>query len=115
MAQTPRSKSNEPDALVPTARLHVWQFQAVRDVLVFGTFIGLIWAGYAMRAVTVPLLVALGLAYLFEPLVARLTRNPKTSRPLVVGGLLISVGLLVILALTFTIPLMVGQSAKFLD
>lgn len=116
MAQAPGTKGTKTETAVPpAARLHVWQFQAVRDVLVFGAFIGMIWAGYAMRAVTVPLLVALVLAYIFEPLVARLTRNPKTSRPLVVGGLLVTVGLLFILALTFTIPLVVGQTVQFVE
>src|SRR4029434_10057930 len=76
----------------PLARLHVWQIQAVRDLLVIGFIIALIWAGYAMRAVTVPLLVALLLAYLFEPLVAWATQRLRTSRPVVVAGLLLTVG-----------------------
>ena len=67
----PGSPLPKNDLIVPTTRLHVWQIQAVRDVLFVGAVVFLVWIGYAMRAVTVPLLVALGLAYLFEPLVAR--------------------------------------------
>ena len=63
--------------------LHLWQFQAVRDVLLVAAAAGLVWLGYALRAVTVPLLVALLLAYLFEPLVARVSRYPKLTRPMV--------------------------------
>ncbi|MHC4128675.1 MAG: hypothetical protein ACYSUA_11015, partial [Planctomycetota bacterium] len=73
-------------------RLHLWQFQAVRDLLVVAAVAGLVWFGYALRSVTVPLLVALLLAYLFEPMVARLARSRRLNRPVVVGGLLATVG-----------------------
>ena len=58
--------------------------------------------GYALRAVTVPLLVALLLAYLFEPIVARLVRIRRVGRPLAAGGLvatsILFVGLPMLLA-----------------
>ena len=44
---------------VPTQQLHLWQFQAVRDLLFVAAVAGIVWLGYALRAVTVPLLVAL--------------------------------------------------------
>lgn len=113
-----RGSQPEPSASPPqrdVTRLHVWQIQAVRDVLFIAAVFGLVWLGYAMRSVTVPLLVAQTLAYLFEPLIARLTRNPKTSRPLIVGGLLLTVGLLVILMLSILIPLVIGQSVKLTE
>jgi len=92
--------------------LHLWQFQAVRDVLLVATAAGLVWLGYAMRAVTVPLLVALLLAYLFEPLVARASRHRRLSRPMVVGGLLMTVGALTIGLLTVVIGIAVGQTVQ---
>src|SRR6185503_13315111 len=95
--------------------LHVWQIQAVRDVLLITTVVGLVWVGYAMRTVTVPLLVALTLAYLFEPLVARLTRHPRISRPLAVGGLLLTFGGAAVVALAIIIPLVIGQSLQFVE
>jgi len=104
-----------PPPIPPLARLHVWQIQAVRDLLFVAIILCLIWVGYAMRAVTVPLLVALALAYLFEPLVARMTANPKTSRPVVVGGLLLAVGLTMVLLLTLLTPLVIGQSVRLAD
>ena len=99
----------------PLARLHVWQIQAVRDLLVFGAIIALIWVGYAMRAVTVPLLVALLLAYLFEPLVARGTQRLRASRPVVVAGLLLTIGLAAIVLLLILVPLIVGQSIQLIE
>lgn len=99
----------------PLDRLHVWQIQAVRDVLFVVTIIFLIWLGYVMRAVTVPLLVALLLAYLFEPLVSSLTARMKTSRSVVVGGLLVSVSVGVLLLLVITVPLIIGQTARLVQ
>ncbi len=91
--------------------LHLWQLQAVRDVLLIASVAGLVWLRYALRAVTVPLLVALLLGYLFEPLVARLSRHPKLTRPMVVGGLLMTVGALVIAMVAVVVPIAVGQTA----
>ncbi len=91
--------------------LHLWQLQAVRDALLIASVAGLVWLGYALRAVTVPLLVALLLGYLFEPLVARVSRHPKLTRPMVVGGLLMTVGALVIGLAAVLVPIAVGQTA----
>ncbi|MDY7110341.1 MAG: AI-2E family transporter [Planctomycetota bacterium] len=103
------------DALHPMAHLHIWQIQAVRDVLVVAAAVALFWAGYALRTVTVPLLVALLLAYLFEPLIRRLSRHPKVSRAGAVLSLLISVGAAFIIVLALSLPLVVGQSIQFID
>jgi predicted PurR-regulated permease PerM len=92
-------------------RLHLWQFQAVRDLLFVAAVAGLIWFGYALRAVTVPLLVALLLAYLFEPIVARLARRRRLNRTVVVSGLLTTVGILFVGVLAIIIPVVVNQTA----
>jgi predicted PurR-regulated permease PerM len=101
-----------PLARPPIANLHLWQIQAVRDVLFILAIVALVWAGYAMRTVTVPLLVALTLAYLFEPLVSYLTRRYNASRPIVVGTLVLTFGLTIVLVLAIAIPLIVGQSIR---
>jgi len=92
-------KSNsqpQPDDL---RHLHLWQIQAMRDVAVIAAVIFIILCGYWLRSVTVPLLIALALAYLFEPIVIRLTRRPNVTRPLVAGGLVAAVGVLFAVAL----------------
>ena len=60
--------------------LHLWQIQWVRDVLIIAGVVLLVWLGRVLSLVTVPLLLAVLLAYLFEPLVARLTRARWVSR-----------------------------------
>jgi predicted PurR-regulated permease PerM len=111
-----RQGEAEPaDSLHPLARLHIWQIQAVRDVLVVAAAVVLFWAGYALRAVTVPLLVALLLAYLFEPLIRRASRHPKISRGGAVLTLLVAVGSAFVIVLALSLPLIVGQSIQFID
>ena len=95
-------------------KLHLWQIQWVRDLLLFVIIVCSIWLGYAMRDVTVPLLVALLLAYLFEPLISFLADHPKfpLGRIPVISGILLimSAGLLVVLAVT--IPLVISQTSS---
>ncbi len=111
MAQQSEQKFPRERPNVPFERLRIWQIQAVRDVLLVAVVAALVWLGYALRAVTVPLLVALLLAYLFEPLVARLSKYRRLSRPVVVGGLLGSVGVALLAVLAIVIPVVVGQTA----
>jgi predicted PurR-regulated permease PerM len=109
-----RSTKPSPSETAPE-HLHLWQIQAVRDLLVVAFIVLLVWAGYAMRSVTVPLLVALLLAYLFEPLIARLSERERVSRPMVVGGLLLAVGALVIATVAIVVPLLISQTMQLLD
>lgn len=60
--------------------LHLWQIQPVRDGLIIATAIGLVWLGYRLSVVTVPMLLALALAYLFEPVVGALERGNYVGR-----------------------------------
>ena len=50
--------------------------------------LSIFWVGYAMRAITVPLLIALALAYLVEPVIDVLGRKWGWSRRWTVSGIL---------------------------
>jgi predicted PurR-regulated permease PerM len=95
-------------------KLHLWQIQWVRDLMLLFIVVFAIWLGYAMRDITIPLLVALLLAYLFEPLISLLAENPKfpLGRIPVISGILVllSAGLLIVLAVT--IPLVISQTSS---
>ncbi|MCZ6834220.1 MAG: hypothetical protein O7G85_00455 [Planctomycetota bacterium] len=117
-ARKPSEQSDSPapplhDPIEKSARLHIWQIQAVRDVLLVAAIVGIFWTGYMLRAVTVPLLVALMLAYLFEPIIARLSLYPKMNRLRSVIALLGTVGMTVAIILAIVIPLIVSQSIQF--
>lgn len=69
-------------------RVRLWQIQAVRDVLLILAAFALLWLGAQLSVVTVPLLVGLGLAYLVEPIITRLSyRFAWASRPRVIASL----------------------------
>jgi predicted PurR-regulated permease PerM len=94
--------------------LHLWQIQWVRDsFLILATIFG-IWLGYAMRDITIPLLVALLLAYLFEPLISYLANHPKfpLGRIPVIVGLLTIVTTFVLGVLVLTVPMVISQTTS---
>lgn len=108
--------SPAPDAdkstLPPAAHLHLWQIQGVRDVVTILSLVGIVYLGYWMRSVTVPLLIALVLAYLFEPVVQRLCRFRGITRPGAVLIILLTVGVGVTVAGTLTIPRAIGETVN---
>ncbi|QQS08567.1 MAG: AI-2E family transporter [Phycisphaerales bacterium] len=76
--------------------LHVWQIQPVRDGLVVAAVLSIFWLGYKLSVVTVPMLLALALAYLFEPLVGWMTRSKHVSRNGAALGIIIAFAAFVI-------------------
>lgn len=94
---------------------HLWQIQPLRDLTWILILFLLFWLGYAMRDVTVPLLVAVLLTYLFAPVVSLLERRLHFPRPLAAAAILGVGGFTVMLALALTVPLAVSQTASFVD
>ena len=101
------------DARGGLARLHLWQIQGVRDVVLVALVIAVVYMGYALRSVTVPLLVAFGLAYLVEPVVQGLCRRFSLSRTAAVGALMATAGVALVAVLAVMVPVVVGQSSSF--
>lgn len=94
-------KRPKDDAATPQwAKLHLWQIQPVRDVFVFFVLLWLFWLGQAISVVTVPVLLAVLFAYLFEPVVQMIVRRGKASRQTAVVGILVAAVLLIVLPVT---------------
>ncbi|MFN7020322.1 MAG: AI-2E family transporter [Phycisphaerales bacterium] len=91
-----------PPAPQDWRRLHLWQFQPVRDLMLIALLVLVVWVGYEVRLVTVPLLLALMMAYLFEPVVRAVTKRGWFSRG---GAALGIIGLVLVLVL---VPLALG-------
>ncbi len=69
---------NKPDSPATSASWldrHLWQIQPLRDISVIAGVLFVVWLGYVLSIVTVPLLLAIALAYLFEPFVQWLVRH----------------------------------------
>jgi len=64
MPDDPKPTSPEPVKPQDWHRIHLWQIQSVRDVVLVVAVIGLLTLGKVLSIITVPLLVALLLAYL---------------------------------------------------
>ncbi|GJQ29935.1 MAG: hypothetical protein HBSAPP03_18190 [Phycisphaerae bacterium] len=84
------------DARPDWKSLHLWQIQPVRDGLVLAALFGLLYLGYVLSLVTVPILLALALAYLVEPLVRRLTRGGRVGRPMIAAAFIVLVTIVVV-------------------
>ncbi|MCP4760032.1 MAG: AI-2E family transporter [Planctomycetes bacterium] len=97
----------------PTRDLHLWEIRGIRDVLAAFVVASLFWLGYAMRDVTVPLLVALLLAYLFEPLIAwtAKARWIPFGRLGAVSWLLTIITVILVIGLGLLVPRVVSQAA----
>lgn len=98
--KTPGPKTGKAD----WKSLHLWQIQGVRDVLVFLAVFGLLWVGQKTSVVTVPLLLAVLLAYLFEPVIVWTMRRLKVKRRSAVIAIMVFVGAVVL------VPAVVGAS-----
>ncbi len=105
---------NEPR--LPWADRHLWQIQPVRDVCLLVGVVLLLMLGYLLRPVTVPLLIALGLAYLFEPVIGRLTCLHRwVTRTRVVVATLGLLAAAMVLALALLVPFVLAQATNLLD
>ncbi|MCC6425235.1 MAG: AI-2E family transporter [Phycisphaerales bacterium] len=96
---TAKSPSTQP---IDWRNVHLWQIQPIRDGLVVAGIIGLIYLGKVLSIVTIPMLLALLLAYLFEPLIRRVTVTKHVSRQ---GAAL---GIIVIASAVVFVPLTIG-------
>lgn len=114
MAEPPAHSSDRPPARVPRwASLHLWQIQPVRDLLVLAGVLSLIWLGSRLSIVTVPLLLALALAYLVEPVVRIVTARRRISRAGVALGIIAMFTLAVIVPALLGVGFAAAQGVQF--
>lgn len=107
--ETTSARGARPAAPIDWRRLHLWQIQPLRDVLVILCIVGLVYLGYVLSIVTVPLLLALLFAYLFEPVVGWLTSRTRMRRQTAVTSILVSVVLFAV------VPVVIGAGFAFVQ
>ncbi|MEM7754894.1 MAG: AI-2E family transporter [Planctomycetota bacterium] len=93
--------------------LHLWQIQPLRDVAVVLGLLGLIYLGSVISVVTVPLLLALLLAYLVEPLVGLIERKTFLKRRGAVVIMLFTVAGIVIVPVGGGLTYGVAEAIEF--
>lgn len=113
MPEAQREPSPKPaPAAFDWRRLHLWQIQPIRDALVVAAIVGLVYVGKVVSIVTVPILLALLFAYLFEPLVRRVTATKHVSRQGAALGIILIAGVLVIVPVVMGAVVGVVQGAS---
>jgi predicted PurR-regulated permease PerM len=93
--------------------LRLWQIQPVRDGLILLAVLGVLYLGKLLSVVTVPMLLALALAYLFEPLVRRVTSRGLVSRPGAAVGIILLALVLVVVPAVLGVGFAVLQGASY--
>jgi predicted PurR-regulated permease PerM len=116
MAEKDTTSPKTTDATRPApawAALHLWQMQPVRDVLLGLGLFALIIIGQKTSVVTVPLLLAILLAYLFEPVIVWMMNRFGSSRRVSVITIMVSVIFFVIIPVFGGGVYAVGQLVNF--
>ncbi|MBO6514094.1 MAG: AI-2E family transporter [Phycisphaerales bacterium] len=98
------TQSSSSESHPAWARLHLWQMQPIRDILLGLGIFALILMGQKASVVTVPLLLALLFAYLFEPVICWSMKRFSISRRTSVIGIIASFVIVII------IPSIIGAS-----
>ncbi|MEM7622043.1 MAG: AI-2E family transporter [Planctomycetota bacterium] len=80
---------HQESALASLADRHLWEIQPVRDVLLIALLLLVIAIGRIASVVTVPVLLAMLLAYLFEPVVCKLAALKWLSRQRAVASIIV--------------------------
>ncbi len=91
---------------------HLWEIQPIRDLGVIAIAVGLIFLGYRLSVVTAPLLLALLLAYLLEPIVSRIADRGRLSRSSAAIVLIIASGVLIAVPLAFAMVFAIVQAVE---
>ena len=94
----------------PLADRHLWEIVPVSDVLVVGALLCFLWFGYVLRGVFTPILIGLGLAYLFNPVITASQTRWRVPRVVSTSVLVIVILIVVAGFIAWFGPLMVQQA-----
>jgi predicted PurR-regulated permease PerM len=99
---------NNPTSTI--ADKHLWEFKFVRDLFWLLAMVGIVLFCLSIWAILFPLAIALGLAYLFNPVILWLEEHWRMPRTLAVSLIMVVLGLLLILLVAWLTPLVVEQT-----
>jgi len=100
---------------IPVAERHLWEITPVRDLLWLGGILFLLWFGYYLRGVFTPVLVALLLAYLVNPVIRRAESGWHVPRPVTISIVLFASALMLGGLVTWLGPLLAEQVQSFAE
>jgi predicted PurR-regulated permease PerM len=94
---------------------HLWEFQPIRDLFIFGAIAGLIWFLYELNSVFFPVFIALLFAYLVDPFVDHSFTRWSIPRPVTVGFLMLVFALASIGIGLWLVPLLIAQTQTLIQ
>ncbi|MGE0822074.1 MAG: AI-2E family transporter [Candidatus Binatia bacterium] len=103
-------RTSPPTQSPSAANLHLWQIKAVQDLFWIGLGIVAVWFGYYLRSIFTPVLIALVLAYVFNPLITYAHERWHVPRSFTIVALL---GALLFTAVGFAAwlgPIVINQA-----
>lgn len=100
---------------IPPTDRHLWEITPIRDLLWAGGLVFLLWFGYYLRGVFTPVLIALLLAYLCNPLIRHAERRWKMPRPVTISIVLLLSALILSGLVTWLGPLLAEQVQSFAE
>lgn len=100
--------------LIHMADRHLWEIQAIRDLLWIAIAVSILLFGYYLQSVFLPVILALGLAYIFNPLINYAEEHMGLSRPLAVSLILFLLTLGLVGFLGWLAPLLIMQSIQLI-
>jgi predicted PurR-regulated permease PerM len=100
---------------VPATDRHLWELTPIRDLLWAGGILFLVWFGYYLRGVFTPVLIALLLAYLCNPLVRHAEKQWRIPRPATISCVLFFSALILGGLVTWLGPLLAEQVQSFAE
>ena len=89
---------------------HLWQIASVQDLFWIGLAVLLLWFGYYLRSLFIPVLIGLGFAYLFSPFITQAHQQWKWPRPFTALLVLILLILLVGAGMITLGPIIIDQT-----
>jgi predicted PurR-regulated permease PerM len=98
---------------VRTSDRHLWQIRWVRDLVIIAVVLIVLDIGYEARAITIPALMGLALAYAFNPLVTWARRRGRVPRQVTTALIIILLTAAVAALLAYLGPLLVDQATHF--
>lgn len=96
--------TNDTKSSPAWASLHLWHMQPVRDVLLGLSIFAIFLIGQKISVVTVPLLIAILLAYLFEPVIVWLMKKFNLARRSAV------IGIIAVMVVFVGLPAVIGSA-----
>lgn len=94
---------------------HLWEWQWFRDLVIILLVALVVLLAYSLRAVIIPMLVALALAYAFHPLITWLHEKARIPRWLSTTGVLAIVTATFLSILLWFAPQLINQTRNLFD